>query len=184
MRRLQDLLNTKGKHPHVTQCYVIHFEPLKHPLNPRMVGCNLLSSLWYAVNQFHYLSLQTPKNLPCTLLLHSKYITIVNKFIYQLYFWMLFFEHTLINEGVSLPLGYSKQYPGTLGYNALYGLKVRGKNQTALWWNKNVTIGMCSHISVVTECVQQNLTGTTYTKVISRNLIITIHEYRSMCLPQ
>jgi hypothetical protein len=64
MRTLQDLLYMKGIHPHVTQYYVIHFEQLKHPLNPRMLGHNLLSSLCYAVNNFHYLSLQTPKNLP------------------------------------------------------------------------------------------------------------------------
>lgn len=38
---------------------------------------------------------------------------------------------------------------------------------------------MCSHISVVIECVKQNLPRTTCTKVIPRNLIIKIHEYRS-----
>jgi hypothetical protein len=101
---LQDLLNMKGKHPHVTQYYVIRFEPLKHSPNPRKLGRNLLSSTpyCYAVNQFHHLSLQTPKNFPCTLLDHSKYITIVNKFIYQLYFWILFFEQTLLNDAVCI----------------------------------------------------------------------------------
>jgi len=69
MRRLQDLLNMKGKHSNVTQYYVIRFEPLKHPPNPRKLGHNLLSSTSYCndVNQFHHLSLQIPKNLPCTL---------------------------------------------------------------------------------------------------------------------
>jgi len=104
MRRFQDLLNMKGKHPHVTQYSATRFEQLKHPLNLRKLGRNLLSSTpyCYAVNEFHHLSLQTPKNLPCTLLLHSKYNTSVNKFIYQLYFWIFFFEQTLLNDAVCI----------------------------------------------------------------------------------
>ena len=81
---------------------------LKHlntSLNPRKSGLNLLlyTPRRYAVNQLCYLSLQTPTDPSCTLWLYVKYIYIisVNKlFICQLYFWILFFEKTLLNNAL------------------------------------------------------------------------------------
>jgi hypothetical protein len=90
--------------PLVTQYHEIRSEPFKNPLKSRKLGHYLLLSTphCYAVNQLHYLSLQTPKNLCCTSMLHIKYIIIANKFIHPLYFCTLFFEQTLLNDATAI----------------------------------------------------------------------------------
>jgi hypothetical protein len=84
---------TRGKQ---TTVVMWCFELFKNNPELQKVGTNLLSSTSrrYSVNQLRYLSVQTLTDSSCTLWPHVKYTCIisVNKFfIFQLYFWRVFF---------------------------------------------------------------------------------------------